>query len=62
MGNLSYAPSGLHIIILSCDAETELLAAVDENYTKEAVWGTMSGEAPLGTGLKQHAGPGLKHT
>lgn len=50
------------IITFSCDAETEFLASIDENYTKEAVWGIMRGEASLGTGLQQHAGPGSKHT
>lgn len=29
---------------------------------KEAVWGTTRRESSLGTGLKQHAGPGSKHT
>lgn len=40
---------------------TVFLGAVNNNYMKEVVWGTMREAALLGTGLKQHAGPGSTH-
>lgn len=45
MGNLSYPYLGHAIITYGCDAETEFLAAINENHTKEAVQSTMTWEA-----------------